>query len=780
MQKVSDQASPRWDAVPYENSSSQSDKSDSKFDLVLKSMTGLFVSKDGKKQQILAEIRPNDLFRDSRPYTRWWWLKGPFRKADITSQLEWVKEQGFGGTEIAWLRPDWLNRIEGPEIPAGLSCLEQTLFVAVKIKHAVRFLKKSLDQSCPIPSCRQTDCFETTNENTKWNCIKCHKEGDVVDLVASVQEKPRSAAAAWLAKKAKIKANPKDPPQAKLPWLGEKFSEYLAFTKKESERLGLGCDFTFGSVWPFGGQFLRPEHQGQTFFGPSIQRIPNSWEGGKVPVLNHLLRQALDEYANVLGPAFQQGLKGRPSALFCDSLELEKQNLWDPHLWDLFSQKFGYNLRDHLQSNDSSKNESPFERLHHAFGTDPHLRYDVRKFVGITLLKNFYEHFTEVSHRLGALSRVQCHGAPTDLLAAYATADVPESESLLFNPWFSKIAASAGCLADRSVVSCETFTCIYGFPDNRHKEESISDLKFLADALIANGINQIVWHGMPYNPPGSNTTFFASVHVGPDCAFRADLKAFNSYLSTVSAYMRLGQTISKLAVYLPNEDMMMLGDLPREMKTAGASDFWEMRHVQMPAETEGYAPLWISGKFLSEAQIEKGLLAYQKSRFSALYIDVQWLDGEILEHVLRLARQGLPIILKQCPRQPGKAHFPSYSSQLDELYKLPNVHKTLQDTSLAPLVQGKSLPYYWVRAHKGDLFYFFAHPETRNICDRLKHAQSKDAKAVEQNLRISSPRGWQDIKLRFGPNESLLLKVSQTGKIEVLDLGFDAAHKNVE
>src|SRR5207248_1938514 len=89
-------------------------------------------------------------------------------------------------------------------------------------------------------------------------------------------------------------------------------------------------------------------------------------------------------------------------------------------------------------------------------------------------------------------------------------------------PTFSRIPASAAALAGKPVVSCETFTCVYGFvapgniePLRYWRREQVADLKLLADALFAQGVNQILWHGMPFNGPGGRNEFYASVHVGP-------------------------------------------------------------------------------------------------------------------------------------------------------------------------------------------------------------------------------------------------------------------------
>src|SRR5262249_52343974 len=175
--------------------------------------------------------------------------------------------------------------------------------------------------------------------------------------------------------------------------------------------------------------------------------------------------------------------------------------------------------------------------------------YDYRTVIAEALLGEFYQEFAAICREHGAVSRVQCHGAPTDLLSAYAAVDIPESEAILFEPPFSRIAASAAALSGKLVVSAETFTCLYGFvtptrlgPYRSWPKEQGADLKLLADALFAQGINQIVWHGMPFNGPGGRNEFYASVHVGPDAAFAAELPGFNAYLERVSSLLKLGRT----------------------------------------------------------------------------------------------------------------------------------------------------------------------------------------------------------------------------------------------
>jgi hypothetical protein len=602
---------------------------------------------------------------DSKPYTRWWWLAGPFRRGDIRDQLRWLRFNGFGGVELAWLWPSWM--------------------------------------------------------------------GDA---------KPG------------------------IPWLGPEWTDLIAFTKQEADGLGLGCDFTFGSCWPYGGSCVRPEDAARTFEGLSRQRLRGSWENPERDdpyVLNHLDRGALRHYAEAMMPAFTGGLLGSRSALFCDSLEVDTRRLWDPKLWDRFALRFGYRL----------------EGLEDQIDDDPDLRYDYRTLIAEALVREFYEEFAEICRKHGATSRVQCHGAPTDLLAAYAAVDIPESEAILFDPPFSRIAASAAALSSKPVVSAETFTCLYGFVTRTNLEpyqywhkEQVADLKLLADSLFAQGVNQVVWHGMPFNGPGGRNEFYASVHVGPDAAFAAELPSFNAYLGQVSSLMSLGRTESRLAVYLPTEDNRRLDRIPPEERTPGANYRWEMRLVVVPRETEGYAPLWIAPTFLRRAEVGGGRLRVGDCAFSALLIDVEWLDGDALAEVARLAGSGLPVILQRSPRPPGRHPRRDYQTLLAALQARPNVVSRLDDAGLVPLVAGDDLPPFWCRRTAEFLYLFFAHPKARELRYPMRYGQSLCRERVIRRITVNFEEVSHALDLVFEPYQSLMVRVSRSEGVRFVDIRY--------
>jgi hypothetical protein len=601
----------------------------------------------------------------SKPYTRWWWLAGPFRREDIHDQLLWLRSNGFGGVELAWLWPSWMADVE-----PGIA------------------------------------------------------------------------------------------------WLGPEWSDLVAFTKQEADRLGLGCDFTFGSCWPFGGLCVRPDDAARTFEGLSGERLRGSWEDHEPAhphVLNHLDRGALRHYAEAVMPAFAGGLAGSRSALFCDSLEIDTRRLWDPKLWDRFALRFGYRL----------------EGLEDQIDDDPDLRYDYRTMVAEAILREFYEEFAEICREHRAVSRVQCHGAPADLLAAYAAVDIPESEAILFDPPFSRIAASAAALSRKPVISAETFTCLYGFATSSNLEpyqywhkEQVADLKLLADSLFAQGVNQVVWHGMPFNGPGGRNEFYASVHVGPDAAFAAELPAFNAYLERVSSLLRLGRTESRLAVYLPIEDNRRLDRIPQAERTPGAGYRWEMRHVLVPRETEGYAPLWIAPTFLRRAEVGGGRLRIGDCAFSALLIDVEWLDGDALAEVVRLAGAGLAVILRRPPRPPGRRPRGDYQTLLDALQACPNVVSHLDDAGLAPLVAGDDLPPFWSRRTAEFLYLFFAHPKARELRYPMPYGQSLCHERVIRSITVDWEEASHALDLVFEPYQSLLVCVSRSEGVRFVDIRY--------
>jgi hypothetical protein len=546
-------------------------------------------------------------------------------------------------------------------------------------------------------------------------------------------------------------------------WLSPEWTASVTHAKRAASALGLGCDFTFGSMWPFADSSLEARDTSQWFTGPSPQRVDRHWESRDTPggpsVMNHLDREALYAYGRHIGAALALPLSGEVSSLFCDSWEVEGDDrLWTSGFGERFSERFGYKIEPFMEKLDRHPAE----------------RYDYRVLLGDYVLDEFFRPYGELCRRLGALSRVQCHGAPTDIIAAYSLADIPESEALLFDPEFSRFAASAAALAGKDIVSCESFTCIYGWnpwpePSPHLGEEKIGDLKLLADALAAHGVNRFIWHGMPFSPAGRANRFYATTHVGPDGAIAPRLVEFNAYLERISRFLREGQPAHRVACLLPLEDVRMKGELPLRLRKPSARNYWEFQHPCWPEALRPWSPLWASAAFLDTAEaLPGGALRLGKVEVEALVVSSSYLDASALERLAGLAAAGARIVLTRRPREPGRARRKNYDSLLASLARgeraafSKDPRKALSE--IPPFLECGNCPDFFVRQKEGEQLLFVANPGAQGIRYPMAYGRSEKTRATARKARFSGDT-QTDLDLRFAPGQSLMLRISGGGRV---------------
>lgn len=620
----------------------------------------LIIGCDGTKSYEMGSPQPGN-YSNGKPWTRWWWHASIFTKADIRNQLVWLKDNNFGGVEVAFIYP--VNR---------------------------------------------------------------NPEGE------------------------------------RFEWLGEEWQKMVVYAKQCADSLGLGCDFTFGTLWPFGGTFVNDEDRTQ-IFGDSLFKQPLrlSWTHPDTGnVINHLSKPAFDRYAKVMGEALAPAMKGSVSALFCDSWEVETRQIWTDGFEKDFQERYGYDIIPYMKEIYAPDNAGP--------------RYDYMKLVSEKVINGFYIPFHEKCREMGGISRVQCAGSPTDLITAYSVMDVPESEAMLYNPNFSAIVASAAALSNKPLVSAESFTCLYGWPAAHIRKEQTADLKMVADALFANGVNLPVWHGTPFNPVGVDTIYFyASVHVGTRGSLAPDLASFNDYLARVSEEMRFGRTYSDIAVYLPLEDHWIAGELPTELQLPWAWGEYELRYEYIPEVLAGYRPLWVNTYFLEQAKIKDNVMDINGQTFKALYVDAQYLDLKTLKAIHRLAGIGFPVYLLRDPVQAGLSSDPDFEGLVSRIRDLPNVYRTFPGTpEMSRLVEGEDIPEFWCRTDGKSLSIFFANPLSKNLKYPLEYGQAYQDSVIIRKLILNHQAKPIPVELKFEPNQSVLIRVDEKGKVEFPDITY--------
>ena len=252
------------------------------------------------------------------------------------------------------------------------------------------------------------------------------------------------------------------------------------------------------------------------------------------------------------------------------------------------------------------------------------------------------------------------------------------------------------------------------------------------------------------------------------------LAAFNRYMTTVSQYMRRGHNYSDMAVYMPLEDSWMHVFYPdkvrEQMKWVWGQ--YEMRFIDTPREFKGIQPLWVNEHFLSQARYADGRLHCGQADFRSLYVGVEYMELGALRHILRLAREGLPVYMATQPKEPGRVKHPAdYAAAMQELLALDNVGTHAAVITHKPLLEGDSLPDFWCR-QEGDTYYIFvANPMTQTISYPLDYCHAFTDQGSQRAVTVHHHGKSEPYTLRFRPQESLLLRVTPDG-ITLIDLGF--------
>ena len=167
-------------------------------------------------------------------------------------------------------------------------------------------------------------------------------------------------------------------------WLSPEWSEIVGYAKRCSDSLGLGCDFTFGTLWPFGDSKVPFDEATMNITDKNWrQDITASWEyPRKGLVIDHLNRKAFYNYGKRIGEALKPSLTGSKSGLFCDSWEVETKFLSTPGFEEKFLKTYGYDISKYIDS--LYTNSEPYRSV----------RYDYMKLISGYVIEEFYKPYT--------------------------------------------------------------------------------------------------------------------------------------------------------------------------------------------------------------------------------------------------------------------------------------------------------------------------------------------------------------------------------------------------
>ena len=135
---------------------------------------------------------------------------------------------------------------------------------------------------------------------------------------------------------------------------------------------------------------------------------------------------------------------------------------------------------------------------------------------------------------------------------------------------------------------------------------------------------------------------------------------------------------------------------------------------------------------------------------------------------------GLPICLKQKPREPGYIKTgKSYDRLLGALEGLPNVRTSWNDMKqITPFITGTEKIDYWCRKTEDVLYIFFANPRAKGLTFPLQYGQSLNDEKTVIPVSINYRGKEMPVTLQFDPYQSLLLKISNDGLTSFIDIRF--------
>jgi hypothetical protein len=273
--------------------------------------------------------------------------------------------------------------------------------------------------------------------------------------------------------------------------------------------------------------------------------------------LNRISEAAGPEIGSFYGKTVRAG--------FCDSLEVEAEIFWTDNFLNEFRKRRGYDLTPWLPFIDTPGRGDPYAQPYESapWFDSPDAKgpgQDYWQTVSDLWIDNFFTPLTNWLPARGLMARVQAHGAPVDLLKAYALADIPETEQLFAGGRmeFLKAASSAAHIYGREVVSAESFVHF-----GKAYQSTPESLERDANRLIAAGVNQIIYHGFPYvyldrREPGWHPFVdpapFSDHFNDHNSKIWPAIPALNAYISRLQLIARRGRPAARYALYRPNLD----------------------------------------------------------------------------------------------------------------------------------------------------------------------------------------------------------------------------------
>lgn len=415
---------------------------------------------------------------------------------------------------------------------------------------------------------------------------------------------------------------------------------------------------------------------------------PNSLRGSMTaaprqgPVLNHfdsVLVKNNYEYLFGSRTGFEPYYGNPLRAVFNDSYEFAVDRHFSNDFITYFKEKRGYDITPWLPANMQDKyNYASFKNPNNppafSFGSeDRRLRYDY----DITLSELLGKHFIGASsnwlEQRGLLHRTQVYGMHMDMIANAGLSSIPETESMLGQEAILKVMASGAHLYNRPILSAESVV----FRDRGYMTTP-QKIRLAVDKLFAAGVNQIIYHGVPYRYVTNETTdlgwypFYMgfisfSSHIGEGTAFWKFQKEINEYIARTQYVLRSGKPKADVLIYFPFMNVEGMPDNPEEILTKGyiedaepplpfvkkseiktEKEIWveKIYPVINQLEANGITWDWVNDASIQQAKLDNDKqINIRGNRYQSLILaDISVIQLKTAEQINALAKSGMNLL----------------------------------------------------------------------------------------------------------------------------------------
>ncbi len=581
----------------------------------------------------------------SSPWTRWWWFGSGVSEAELTRQLEILRENGFGGVEIQPIYAEDPSTI--PPIPY-LSERWAEVF-AYTLKEAERLglgVDLTLGSGWPFGG----PWLEPGNAARKL---------DIERIEYGAAARDRS--------------------------IGDTEDRPI-----ESVILADGGQGTILEPVTAGGRktWQVPEGDHTVYIlriGFTGQEVKRATVGSEGPVLDHFSKSAFANYVQPFEKVLSRTGGLRPRSNFNDSYEVYGADC-TPGFFETFEMMHGYDLRPltpSLLSGDGSE-------------LNRKLLHDYRETIYHLFMNGFCLPWKEWTHDNGMRIKFQAHGCPGNLIDLYGLSDIPETEGFgrfgirLIE---GKFSSSAAHLYDRELCSSETFTWL-----DEHFHVSLDMMKRAVDDFYLAGITHIFYHGTPFSPksdPYPGPVFYASTHAGETNTWWPHVKYFNEYMRRIQAPLQRARFDPDVALYFPVHDSWRFASghgvefdsvgksVPTgkgsllQLCEVNRSEHWFQEPAPLTWKTAnllqagGWQYDYISDKVLSESgEAADGKLSVNSMKYRAvIFAGSREVEESTLKKITRLLADGVTVIfIKNFPAPVDRRTPSELSSQRENPY----------------------------------------------------------------------------------------------------------------